>query len=183
MPEDLNQKISQLLDNELDQHEALSLLMKMHSDSDLKDTFNRYGAISHALRTGGFLSPEPDFSTKISRQIRLEPTYLLPKPKGVKRGDTIKRSHKWLAAAASIAAVSVIAGRSLDFSSVEIQPSAAMQMPVTASLSPVVSTPQSEEYPVNKQINDYLQAHNSSVYTNGQANFQPYTRVTAYSQK
>jgi sigma-E factor negative regulatory protein RseA len=179
MHEDLNQKISQLLDDELNRHETLSLLKKMQSDSDLKDKLDRYGAISHALKTEIFLLPEPDFSAKISQQIRLEPTYLLPKPKP----RQFKRSHRILAAAASIAVVSVIVGRGLNFPSAEIQTSSVMQMPVTASSSPLVSAPQSEQYPVNKQINDYLQAHNSSVYINGQANFQPYTRVTAYSQK
>ena len=47
------------------------------------------------------------------------------------------------------------------------------------SPTPVEAT----QYPLNKRINDYLQAHNSSVYTNGEADFQPYARVTAYSHK
>jgi sigma-E factor negative regulatory protein RseA len=42
---------------------------------------------------------------------------------------------------------------------------------------------QAGQDPLNKRINDYLQAHNSSVYTNGEADFQHFARVTAYSHK
>jgi len=42
---------------------------------------------------------------------------------------------------------------------------------------------QAAQDPLNKRINDYLQAHNSSVYTNGEADFQRFARVTAYSHK
>ena len=55
MPEDLNQKISQFLDNELDHVEALNLLKKMQLQSELQDKLNRYEAISHAMKTDVFL--------------------------------------------------------------------------------------------------------------------------------
>ena len=81
MNEELNQKISQFLDNELDHDEALSLLQKMQSRSELINTKNRYEAISHALKTDVFLAVDPDFSAKISEAIQQEPTYLLPRYK------------------------------------------------------------------------------------------------------
>ncbi len=55
MPEDLNQKISQFLDNELDHVQALNLLNKMQLQPELQDKLNRYEAISHALKTDVFL--------------------------------------------------------------------------------------------------------------------------------
>ena len=69
MPEDLNQKISQLLDNELDHVNALNLLKKMKFQPELQDKMNRYEAISHALRTDVFLSTQADFSTKICQRL------------------------------------------------------------------------------------------------------------------
>ena len=105
--------------------------------------------------------------------------YLLPQHK------PFKRPHKLIALAASIAIVAVIAGRSMNddqFKSASVVQVAQQQLPEQPS-TPVVYANQAAQYPLNKRINDYLQAHNSSVYTNGEANFQPYARVTAYSQK
>jgi sigma-E factor negative regulatory protein RseA len=65
----------------------------------------------------------------------------------------------------------------------EIKTASAIQAPISTPNSVGESQYHIEQNSINKQINEYLQAHNSSVYINGQANFQPYTRVTAYSQK
>jgi sigma-E factor negative regulatory protein RseA len=181
MPEDLNQKISQFLDNELDYVRALNLLKKMQLQSELQDKLNRYEAISHAMKTDVFLAAGPDFSARIRQQIQQEPVYLLPQHK------PFKRSHKQIAVAASIAIVAVIAGRSMNdpdqhskaASTVQV---AQHQLPEQSS-NPVVYANQAAQYPLNKRFNDYLQAHNGSVYTNGEANFQPFARVTPYSHK
>ena len=165
MPEDLNQKISQFLDNELNHADALTLLQKMQSQAELQDKMNRYEAISHALKTDIFLAVRTDFSAKIHQHIRQEPVYLLPQRK------SFKRTHKLMALAASVAIVVVIARLSIN-------------LPFKAASTLQVAQQQAlEPYPLNKRINDYLQAHNSSVYTNGEADFQPLARVTAYSDK
>jgi sigma-E factor negative regulatory protein RseA len=178
MPEDLNQKISQFLDNELDHDEALTLLQKMQLQSELQDKMNRYEAISHALKTDVFLAVESDFSASIRQQIQQEPFYLLPQSKSIKRG------HKLIALAASIAIVAVITERSMNNNPAEqLKAASILQVAQQQPPKPVVYTHQAEQPPLNARINDYLQAHNSSVYTNGEANFQPFARVTAYSQK
>jgi sigma-E factor negative regulatory protein RseA len=89
--------------------------------------------------------------------------------------------------AASIATVAIIAGRNMNDLSQHSKAASTIQvaqyqLPKQPS-KPVLLANQSAQYPLNKRINDYLQAHNSSVYTNGEANFQPNARVTAYSQK
>ncbi len=180
MPEDLNQKISQFLDNELDHADALSLLQKMQAQSDLQDKMQRYEAISHALKTDVFLATRSDFSANIHQQIQQEPIYLLPQRKA------LKRSHQLMALAASVAIVAVIAGRSINNelpSKASSTLTVAQQPLPEQSYATVDAASQAEQYPLNKRINDYLQAHNSSVYTNGEADFQSYARVTAYSRK
>ena len=177
MPEDFNQKISQFLDNELDDVHALSLLKTMQMQPELQDKLNRYEAISHAMKTDVFLLTRADFSTKIRQKVQQEPLYLLPQRK------IFKRSHKQIAMAASIAIAAVIAGRS-SLNHQSPQPTPAIQLARQQTpqqlVQPVVDT---NKAPLNKRINDYLQAHNSSVYTNGESIVQPYTRVTAYNQK
>jgi sigma-E factor negative regulatory protein RseA len=181
MPEDLNQKISQFLDNELDHAQALKLLKKMQLESKLQDKLNRYEAISHAMKTDVFLSTEADFSIQVRQQIQKEPVYFLPQHK------PLKRNYKQIAVAASIVIVAVVAGRGM--SNLDQYSKAASGLQVARNQIPeqasgqVVSSKQAAQYPLNKRINDYLQAHNNSVYINGEANFQPFARVTAYSQK
>ncbi|MDD1614129.1 MAG: sigma-E factor negative regulatory protein [Methylococcaceae bacterium] len=177
MPEDLNQKISQFLDNELDHADALNLLKKMQLQSELQDKLNRYQAISHAMKTDGFLLTKADFSTKIHQQIQQEPVYLLPQHK------SFKRSHKQIAVAASIVIVAVIAGRSVNNPDQHSMAASTLQVAQHQLPEQSVNPVEATQYPLNKRINDYLQAHNSSVYTNGEANFQPFARVTAYSNK
>jgi len=177
MPEDLNQKISQFLDNELDHVDALNLLKKMQLQSELQDKLNSYQAISYAMKTDAFLLTKADFSTKIRQQIQQAPVYLLPQHK------SFKRSHKQIVVAASILVVAVMAGRSLNDPDQPSMTASTLQV-AQHQLPEQSSTPvEATQYPLNKRINDYLQAHNSSVYTNGEANFQTFARVTAYSHK
>lgn len=193
MNEELNQKISQFLDNELDHDEALSLLQKMQSRSELINAKNRYEAISHALKTDVFLSVDPDFSAKISEAIQREPAYLLPRYKKPVR----RASPKLLALAASVAVVAVLATQSMNNPAEHVKTSSILQLaqrplaeqpvakqsPTKQSSQSVVNSNKTEPYPLNARINDYLQAHDNSVYTHGEVSPEPMTRVTAYSQE
>ena len=185
MSEDLNQKISQFLDNELNHIEALNLLHKIQSQPALQDKLNRYEVISHAIKTDAFLLTKDDFSKNIHQQIQQEPVYLLPQHKSLKRTQhkSFKSSRKQIAVAASIVIVAVIAGRSLNDQSSNTRSASILQVAQHPSTEQRVNTNQEAQHPLNKRINDYLQAHNSSVYTNGEANFQPFAKVTAYNRQ
>jgi sigma-E factor negative regulatory protein RseA len=180
MHEDLNQKISQFLDNELSTDETLSLLQKIQQNAELRDKMNRYAAVSHALKTDTFLSPRSDFVERISQEIQHEPVYMLP------QHNKFKRSHKISALAASIAVIAVIANQSMNRQAEQYQSSpievAQSQLPEQSADS-IVYMDQTRQYPVNTRFNDYLQAHNSSVYTNGEVNFQSFASVTVYNQE
>lgn len=79
MHEDLIQKISRFLDDELPEDEALSLLQKMRIDSELADKMRRYEAISHAIKNDDLLvAARPDFVSSVNSRIQHEPTYLIP---------------------------------------------------------------------------------------------------------
>jgi len=179
MDEELNQKISQLIDNELSHTEALSLLQKMRKQPQLQDRMSRYEAISHAVRAEVFLSTRADFAERVRQQIQHEPAYLLPQHK------PLRRNFKILALAASFAVVAVIASRNMNAPVESFQaPALAVtaqpmpeQPPVTVAVRPI------EQDQFNTRFNDYLQAHSDSMYINGQANFQPYARVTAYGRE
>ena len=178
MSEDLNQKISQFLDNEIDPVDALSLLKKMRSQPELQDKLNRYEMISHAMKADAFLLTKADFSTKIQQQIQQEPVYLLPQQR-----KRFKPSHKQIAVAASFVIVAVIVGRGMNDPDQPFKAASALQVAQQPHPEKSVNPAEVPKNQLNKRINDYLQAHNSSVYTNGEANFQPFARVATYSQK
>ncbi len=183
MNDQLNQKTSQLFDNELPYDEALALLAKLRSDADLAQKWDRYAAISHALKTEQFVSLRPDFSAQIAARLEAEPVYLLP------RNKPVKRNYAWLALAASVAVVSVVAVRwlpQLDHTSPNAPAPlqvAQQQAPQALPHSPVTTRKaDTNEQPLNARINDYLQAHNGSVYADNQ-NLKSMTRVTTYNPK
>lgn len=180
MHEDSKQLISRLLDNDLERNEARDLLQAMRMTPELRNTLKRYEAIGHALKTEEFLIPDADFATRVSEKLHHEPAYLLPR----RRANNVGR-YKIYAAAASIALFGIITEFNIKKSADFAVPAVALKQPLQVAgaepRSAAGQTPGRDS--INKQINDYLQAHNSSVYTNGQADFQPYARVTAYSQK
>lgn len=180
MNEELDQHISEFLDNELDYKSALNLLQKMQTNPDLKNTLNRYAVISHALKTDDFLPVAPDFSAKIAQQIQQEIVYLLPQ-----RKPSAKRHYKSAALAASVAIIAVVASRDLNHSAPSMPPSTTVQLSQQTP-APKVDNPgalKPDPYPLNARISDYLQAHNNGIYTTGETDFRGLAKVTAYSQK
>jgi sigma-E factor negative regulatory protein RseA len=190
MYEETNQNISRLVDGELDHDETLDLLKKIQSDKALKNKMSRYQAISQALKTDEFYQVRSDFSHKVFQEIQQEPVYFLPqlKPQHPSQAQDKQSKRKLYAVAASTLAAAVLVGQSL-----RDNPSANKYQTVTAMAIPQQQMPasvvhsenlkQRNRQPLNAQFNDYLQAHNSSVYTNGEAHFQPYAKVTAYGQE
>ena len=156
----------------------------------------RYQAISHAMKSDEFHLVSPDFSSKVFQEIQREPAYLLPqlKPKPSPQPQTNKAKHtKIIALAASTVAVAVLVGQSLRDNPVANSPQIIaatslppQQLPISFTKPGQLKLEQQKpnnRQPMTAQFNDYLQAHNSSVYTNGEAVFQPYAKVTSYGQR
>jgi sigma-E factor negative regulatory protein RseA len=191
MIEEINETISRLVDGELGHNETLDLLKKMQSDEVLKVKMCRYQAISQALKTDIFFQVQPDFSDRVFQQIQREPTYLLPqlkpKPSAQPQHGQYKRG-KILAIAASTVAVAVFIGQNVHDAPLgnnyqTIAATSIPAQPLPTYLTKTEKLKQTNRQPLNAQFNEYLQAHNSSVYINGEANFQPYATVTSYGQR
>jgi sigma-E factor negative regulatory protein RseA len=185
MTEELNQQISQFLDDDLDRGESLNLLQQMRQQPQLTGKLNRYEAISHALKTDVFIDVKADFSARISQQLEHEPTYLKPKIKI--KSKAFQPHYKHWALAASITVFAVLAQRGLQSTAPDQQmKSQSFQLaqhqpnPQTTSAKP---TQDIQQPSLNARINEYLQAHNSSIYTNNEAELKPLTRVTSYNQE
>ena len=187
MREETNQTISRLIDSDLGYDETLALLQKMQLDDRLKAKMVRYQAISHAIKTESFCQVSPDFGKNISRRIQQEPNYLIPHRKPTEPiKDSIK--YKYFAAAASALIAAVLVGKQFGTANPSTstgqvaQAIAAPQQALPANLAKLDKTGQPNRQPRIAQFNDYLQAHNSSVYINGEANFHPYAKMAVYGR-
>ena len=193
MFEEINENISRLVDGDLGHGESLDLLKKMKSDDVLKCRMSRYQAISQALKTDQFHQVSLDFSRKVFQEIQQEPTYFLPqlKPKIPVNSQPQTQARlpklKLFAVAASTLAAVVLVGQGIrdDQSGNQYPTLSASAIPQQAlpALAQTEQTKQRTRHPLNAQFNDYLQAHNSSIYTNGEASFQSYAKVAAYGRE
>lgn len=185
MHDDLIQKISQFLDNELDQEESLSLLKKIQTEPELLSKMNRYEAISHVLKTDVFLYPSAGFSAKVNKDLQNEPIHLLPKSHFF-GAQKLPRQPTIIALAASIAVVAVISFQGINFAGNNLKKSPPLQLAkqqIPEKLAPeLAGLHEKEQLPANARFNDYLQAHDSSIYTSGEANFRPFATVSVHSR-
>ncbi len=182
MPEEINEKLSQFLDNELDQQQALSLLVKIRQDSGLKNKIARYQLIKQALKSDGGLLIKTDLLDKVQQQIAQEPVVLVPVKRRRDQG-VINWRMTSLAVAASLALVAVLAPRVIN----ETGGNNGAQMVLAQQDTPTVESaedqvPVMHPVPVDPKMKYYLQAHSNSVYTIGASNYQPYARLAGFSQ-
>jgi sigma-E factor negative regulatory protein RseA len=160
----MKQKISVLMDGELFEDEAETLLDQIKRGSDVDNDWEMYHLIGDVLR-----QPEHihcGMSDKIRDRMEDEPVVFAPRVRAVKQ----KMRTFALSAAASLSAVGVVAWMSLQISP-EVAPQLAMQ--------------QNAFRPASMQIkpdaNDYLVAHQEfspSADLNGGAS---YIRTVSYS--
>jgi len=160
----MKQEISALMDGELFEDEAESLLDRVKMDADVHKDWEMYHLIGDVLRQPEYI--HCSLSAKVRVHMQDEPTVLAPRSRALKQ-----KIHTYaLSAVASLAAVGVVAWMSLQIGN-ETAPQLAMQ--------------QNNIRPVSAQIksksNDYLMAHQEfspSTDMNGGAY---YIRNVSYS--
>lgn len=158
----MKDKISQLMDSELDDRGAAAAIDALRRDDEAVEAWRTYHLISDAMRDTPLLSER--FAARLGERLAAEPTVLAPaigKP----------RPRLVLAAAASVAAVGLVGWLAL-----------APQPRQGSHLAQAPAAPKAAVVPVRalpKAANDYLLAHQSSsprVYLQGMA---PYIRTVS----
>lgn len=104
----MESRISALVDGELEQEEANALLAAVKEQPGLQQEWQLFHLIGDALRQTPPLAP--DFSARFAAQLAKEPTVLSPH-----RFTQPRRPLLALSAAASVAAVSLVAWVALQF--------------------------------------------------------------------
>jgi sigma-E factor negative regulatory protein RseA len=142
----MKDRISALMDGELDDKSAGLAIDLLASDGEARDTWRAYHLISDALGKSRVLSE--GFSERVAAALAKEPTVLAPKRR------TSAEPRRWVALAAGVAAVSLVGW--LGFA------------PQQSALPPVAQAPQGPKgppeakqqlVPLPSGTNDYLLAH------------------------
>ena len=142
----MDDRISQLMDGELDDREAGRLIGALGAGGEARDAWRMYHLIGDAMRDTRVLSA--GFAARVTGKIALEPTVLAPK------ALPSERPRNWFAVPAAIAAgvagVSVVGWLAL------APVAQAPQAPVAQLQPQAAPTPQ---IPLPSATADYLLAH------------------------
>jgi sigma-E factor negative regulatory protein RseA len=160
----MKEKLSALMDGELDDKSAAEVIQALGSNRDAVHTWRTYQLISDAMRESRLLSA--DFAARLASQLAAEPTVLAPRAL-----QTEPRKWFALSAAVSLAAVALVGWMAL------------APQPQTPPAPGPVAQPQPEAQPnivpLPSTANDYLLAHQAfspRSYLQGMA---PYARSVA----
>lgn len=167
MQEQLNEKLSLLVDDELDNTQAYALLKALQHETELQAKLRRYALISQALKSEQCSLASPDFADKIHQKLKQEPIYFLPRKK---THDNFKKSALAVAASAVLAVVW--------FSANQLQHPVQPYADVNAIAQRSVQAEQ-----MNARFKEYLQAHDNVWYVNDNVGNSSYARLASYQQK
>ena len=159
----MKQKISTLMDGELFEDEAESLLAQFKQDSEANKSWAVYHLIGDVLRQPEYIPA--DLSATVQVRMQDEPTVLVPRGR---RAKLQSRSFA-LSAAATLAAIGVVAWMSLQVST-EVTPQMAAQQ--------ATSQPASQQ--INPNANEYLMAHQEFSPSTDMSGGASYIRTVAY---
>lgn len=89
MSNSLEQKISELLDNELTSKDQENLLKWFKQDSGIKQTMGRYSLIGDAMRKNLPNDVKHNLASRISKAIESEPTLLFPNTSSLNKSESL----------------------------------------------------------------------------------------------
>jgi sigma-E factor negative regulatory protein RseA len=169
------ERLSTLMDGELDAHQAGQELTRLKSDTEARASWETYHLIGDAMRGDGVLSPQ--FSARLHEQLAAEPTVLAPRRIPPRRVAT----YAW-SAAASFSAVALV-GWMAFYSPLSPQPQ--QQLATAPQAVPVPATPVSVELanvPSEGRMNEYLIAHQEFSPSTAIQGVAPYIRSVSATQ-
>ena len=171
---ELRLRVSMLMDADLEGRDNPRLLDRLEGDAELRATWARYHAIGDVLRSAGAPLAGPDFAAKVAAAVAEEPTVLAPK--SLDRALTVRPSIVSLGLAASLVAVAVLVGKSMN-DHAEVFQAASLGQPAAALERVAAAAPGAADSQADSQFNDYLVMHSETAYMAGSAGMLPYVRL------
>jgi sigma-E factor negative regulatory protein RseA len=162
----MKERLSELMDGELDDKSAAETLEALGRDRDGVEAWRTYQLISDAMRESRVLSP--GFTARVSARLAAEPTVLAPRA-------LRPEPRRWFAAsaaAASLAAVGLVGWMAFG-----PQPGVAPAPAPVAQVKPAQAKP--VMVPLPTQANDYLLAHQGFSPRVSLQGMAPYVRTVS----
>ncbi|MGH8677075.1 MAG: sigma-E factor negative regulatory protein [Burkholderiales bacterium] len=145
------EKLSELMDGELDEHALETELLRLKNDPELREAWDVFHLIGDTLRGQAQLSAR--YVERVNSRLAVEPTVLAPRRRNI--GRLFRRAA--LPIAASACGVAVVAWLALYTSPiVDTTTTMAAQSPPAALQQPAA---QLAALPENNTMNEYLLAH------------------------
>lgn len=166
-------KISALMDGELDEEQTRQELARLRQQGELRASWDTFHLIGDALRGDALLSA--NLERRVSELLAREPTVLAPRRSVVRKITTYA-----LSAAASISAVALVGWVAISISTVSPQPEIA-RAPTPAAVLPAPA-PQMTSVPSEGSMNEYLLAHQGFSPSTAIQGVAPYIRSVSVSQ-
>ena len=167
-------KISALMDGELDARQAQEQYTRLKQDGELVETWNTFHVIGDSLRGDHALSPR--FNTRLAERLSTEPTVLAPH-----RSMAPKRVMTYaLSAAASVAAVALVGW--VAFVSNPIAPRQELAKAPPAPVPAAAPAVQLASVPSDGKMNEYLIAHQEFSPSTSIQGVAPYIRTVSSFQ-
>lgn len=181
MHDEINQKVSQFIDDELPEHEALHLLTEIKKQPELDARLQRYEMASAILKNHPPHFISTVFSETISQAVEQEVIYFLPK-------KTAKAIYfkSALAVAAGVAGVAVLVSNNVPkLTDVKQEPYVIAENVVNQPTPRTRKSPIKVIYrkpaTIDPRFNRYLQAHRGNLYTID-SGVQTYATLAGYGQ-
>ncbi len=183
--QDVDLIISQFLDNELDQQQALSLLKAMRRNSRIEAKLLRYQVIGQVIRTETGIHRPVAMVNKVNQAVQQEVIHFHPRKK------RLRHYAKVTALAATLAGVAIVTphllkngqttqGRSVQMAKAERQHPD--PQPVTLAASHFRKPLSMQFNHTQQQLQDYLYAHSNRVFVASDMAFRPFVQTASLNQ-
>lgn len=166
-------KISALMDGELDELQARQELARLRQQRELRESWDTFHLIGDALRGDALLSA--NLKRRVSERLAQEPIVMAPRRRAARKIMTYA-----LSAAASISAVALVGWVAISISTVSTQPEVA-RAPTPAAVLPAPAS-QITSVPNEGSMNEYLLAHQGFSPSTAIQGVAPYIRSVSVSQ-
>jgi sigma-E factor negative regulatory protein RseA len=165
------EKISALMDGELDGHEAHQAMLRLNDTGEAREVWATYHLIGDAMR--GEAMPAFDVAQRVTAAMNNEPTVLAPRA-----SSRVSRPFTYaLSAAASISAVAVVGWMAFSTGHVTNPPVEMARAIPAAPVAQAVPEAQLVSSPSDGQMNEYLLAHQGVSPSTSLQGVAPYIRT------
>ncbi|MCR4302560.1 MAG: sigma-E factor negative regulatory protein [Sulfuricaulis sp.] len=174
--EDMKEKLSALVDNELNDLDERRVLTALEQDAELRNTWERYHLVRSALRQDMDTLLSPEMAKRVAARIEMEPANVASF-----RRQKITRFVGTFAIAASVAAIAIAGVQFLNRPDSAPVASLAVNQPAPEKIIRAGTTRWDRKEPETESaLNSFLVEHNEFASSSGIGGMMPYVRVVGY---